>query len=755
MNQLHLIFILCLFVSACKEKTVSSDSCGDSTVDIGEECDTLELNGENCLSLGFYGGDLACDETCSFNTSPCEGWGRCGDGVLHQAYGEQCDGDALNNATCETLGLGTGTLACATNCHYDTSSCEYGGTCGNGTLETGEQCDGADLGGTSCGSLGLGGGDLACDSYCMLDASQCEHPPFCGDGTLVPPVEECEGTDLGGTTCIDLGFVSGTLACSAQLCRFNLSGCSYSLSCGDGNIDADTEECDGENLDGQTCESQGYRAGVLSCTDGCAFDLSDCQAQGTCGDGVLDEAYEVCDGLDLGGETCITLGYSGGSLVCGDGCLTLDTSACTILATCGNGEIDTQETCDGSNLAGATCESLGYLGGELACAAGCHLDTSGCWGMVKIANGADHTCALDDLGRIWCWGGNLSMQLGVPGFTEAYSTLPQLVDHTVLTAGEHFVDVSSGTAHSCAVTSAGRVLCWGSGTNFVLDGASEETLNAPTPVTIPAMHTPVAVTSGATFNCVRTAAGLLVCWGLNNAGQLGVDTTPEDHSVPSYATDLGDTVLSSSSFGGGFEQACAVTTAGSVLCWGANGMGQLGRGTTSDAELTPAPIDSTVLPPGTTFSTLGLGAVTSCAVTTTGDAWCWGANGQGELGNGSTSVSPVVSPVLVTGGHTFTGIAAALDLTCAVDVTGTVYCWGDGESGYLGNGGWTDSAVPVAASPMVPVVFTAVTLAPEYATHVCALDSFGRPWCWGSNISGQLGTGTTNDSPRPVPLTMP
>jgi hypothetical protein len=159
--------------------------------------------------------------------------------------------------------------------------------------------------------------------------------------------------------------------------------------CGDNQIGAG-EDCEGANLGGATCQSLGFEGGTLACGPGCLFDTTDCGCvPPTCGNGVVDGA-EQCDGSDLGGASCASRGYNaGGALSCTAGCA-YDTSACMCApaSTCGNGVRDGNEQCDGSDLGGATCASLGYtLDGTLACTAGCGYDTSGCDSQAFQATG--------------------------------------------------------------------------------------------------------------------------------------------------------------------------------------------------------------------------------------------------------------------------------------------------------------------------------------------------------------------------------
>jgi hypothetical protein len=197
----------------------------------------------------------------------------------------------------------------------------------------------------------------------------------CGNA-VIEPGEDCEGADLGSRRCQDLGFPGGTLACDS-ICRFDTGGCEAPADpCGNGEIDLG-EECDGANLAGQTCESLGFGEGTLACHDDCVFDIDDCDwGWGDCGDGQVD-GFEECDGDNLNGQTCQDLGYTGGELACIEDFCWFDTDGCTGNP-CGNGVIDAFEECDGDDLNGESCESLGFGGGTLACDSECYFDWYGC-----------------------------------------------------------------------------------------------------------------------------------------------------------------------------------------------------------------------------------------------------------------------------------------------------------------------------------------------------------------------------------------
>jgi hypothetical protein len=280
--------------------------------------------------------------------------------------------------------------------------------CGNDTREGVELCDGADLGGRTCLSEGYDGGDLACRSDCAgLDTAACTGTgPVCGDG-VAQGAEACDGTDLAGQTCLTQGFEGGTLACLGGCTGFDTTACTGGgPECGD-NVAEGTEVCDGTDRRGQTCQSRGFYAGDLACLPTCAgFDTAGCS--GFCGDGDVNGA-EVCDGADLSGQTCQSQGFYGGSLACLASCTGLDLAHCE--GRCGDGDVNGAEVCDGADLSGQTCQSQGFYSGDLACLGTCTgYDPSDCEGRCGdgVINGTEE-CDGDALGGATCAG------IGCPG----------------------------------------------------------------------------------------------------------------------------------------------------------------------------------------------------------------------------------------------------------------------------------------------------------------------------------------------------
>ncbi|MBU1244806.1 formylglycine-generating enzyme family protein [Myxococcota bacterium] len=230
---LVLFFSALFLLGSCDTKTKNVDACGDGFLDPGEACDGSLMTVTSCAELGYYGQTdaLSCRSDCTLDLLVCTD-GRCGDGIIQAGEREDCDGENLDETTCEDLHLGSGLLACKSSCRWDTSGCEV--------------------------------------------------VAVCGDGTVAAPYESCESGDLQDTTCENLGYYGGELACADDCLSFDESGCVG--GCGDGVIQTDEgEQCDGENLDAQTCLTRGFSqgSGALGCTLACAFDETACVPRST------------------------------------------------------------------------------------------------------------------------------------------------------------------------------------------------------------------------------------------------------------------------------------------------------------------------------------------------------------------------------------------------------------------------------------------------------------------------------------------
>lgn len=350
---------------------------------------------------------------------------------------------------------------------------------------------------------------------------------------------------------------------------------------------------------------------------------------------------------------------------------------------------------------------------------------------VRIDAGGAHTCALNDDGTVVCWGKNTVGQLG--DGTHADSTTPVPVSGLT-----DVISISTGSSHSCALKSDGTIWCWGNDYNGQLgDGGGHN--SSSTPVAVSAVSNAVAVAAGGSHTCALASDGSVVCWGSNGFGQLGNGSSIIDSTTPVPVTmALSNAVAITSGYG----HSCMVHDNGAVSCWGRNGSGQLGDGSHNPSS-TPVPAGFPLLSDATAVAA---GNVHTCALKQDGSAVCWGGNDHGQLGDGSTTSSN--SPVAVTGipGWAYlVAVAAGGGHSCALTNALVVYCWGNNDDGQVGDGSTTD------AHSATLVLYHAVAISAGVA-HSCALKFDGTAACWGANAFGQIGNDVRAfyTSPQPV-----
>lgn len=338
-----------------------------------------------------------------------------------------------------------------------------------------------------------------------------------------------------------------------------------------------------------------------------------------------------------------------------------------------------------------------------------------------------------------------------------------------------YMQMSAG-GHTCAVTGASKVWCWGA-----FGGGAQLGNGTQLPTFVPsAVAGGLAfgvVTAGASHSCALTADSTAYCWGGNWAGALGIGTSPPASGCwpddPACLSTVPVRVVSGLHFSAidADEHTCALTQAGAAYCWGTNVFGQLGVGTTNGPEhcstymiegnsCSTKPV---AVAGGRTFTAIEAGYNHSCALSATGAAFCWGWNHSGVLGDGSALQQAHPGPVQVAGGLSFAAITVGGFHNCGLTADGSAYCWGMNDYGQLGVG--TATGPEVCTHPLnpeygrtncsntpVPVAgglrFSAIG-AGFY--HTCAITTDGDTYCWGDNGSGQLGIDVTvRISPAPV-----
>jgi alpha-tubulin suppressor-like RCC1 family protein len=294
--------------------------------------------------------------------------------------------------------------------------------------------------------------------------------------------------------------------------------------------------------------------------------------------------------------------------------------------------------------------------------------------------------------------------------------------------------ISGGYVHNCAVLPDGRVKCWGSNIWGQLGiGSPPPPDYYYSPVPVVEIDTAMRVTAGITHSCAVLSDGSIECWGENNRGQLGNNSTSNAYT-PVFVVGITNAAEAAA----GEHHSCALLSDGMVMCWGENSEGQLGNGTRTNSLIPVSVIGIN------TAMAVAAGYRHSCALLLDGTVRCWGFNNSGQLGTGTWVLRSLV-PVAVSGINTAIAIDAAAYHTCALLSDGSARCWGEGILGVLGYGNTNNSNMPVSVSG----IDNAVAIATG-DLHGCALLSDETMKCWGYNYYGELGDGTTTDSYVPV-----
>jgi alpha-tubulin suppressor-like RCC1 family protein len=285
--------------------------------------------------------------------------------------------------------------------------------------------------------------------------------------------------------------------------------------------------------------------------------------------------------------------------------------------------------------------------------------------VTSLASGNEHTCAVAN-GAAMCWGSNASGQLGNNSTTASY------VPVTAIASG--VTAISAGYAYSCAIVGTG-VKCWGANPDGELGDGSTDESHMPVSVT-GLTGTPIALSTGVAHTCALITGGTVQCWGYNNSGQLGNNSTASTLTGP--ATAVSNIVSGATAVVAGGYFTCAIVS-GAAKCWGFGPFGQLGNGMAMDSHV---PVGVTGLGSGVTA--IAAGRSHACAVAG-GTTSCWGAGYYGQLGNGSTFAHTTPTPVIGLPANA-SSLGAYESSTCALLAGGTVSCWGVDSYGTLGDG---------------------------------------------------------------------
>ena len=375
---------------------------------------------------------------------------------------------------------------------------------------------------------------------------------------------------------------------------------------------------------------------------------------------------------------------------------------------------------------------------------------------AALAGGYQFVCVLSDDAAVKCWGDNGSGQLGLGYAGPSVSCRPDEIgnqDWVGLPAPA--VDIAArgesngGGAHACALLENGEVRCWGeNGFGQLGTGDTTGLTVASAPLVFPDGFVPRKLVMGDQHSCAISSDGRIKCWGSDQKGQLGPPATGDVHS-PGPDLELRSAPVSA--LAAGDDHTCALLESGAIKCWGRNVEGQLGVGDTVDRGVQPDQMGASLpaVDLGGGATAVSAGALHTCAVLATGGVKCWGANDSGELGTGDTSalLAPASSSIAL--GGPASALALGSGFSCALLASGAIKCWGRNDVGQLGMGDLQNRLAP--ARSVVPIASRAAAIAAG-AAHACALLADGRLQCWGANDSGQLGVG--DDAPRATPTTV-
>ncbi len=383
------------------------------------------------------------------------------------------------------------------------------------------------------------------------------------------------------------------------------------------------------------------------------------------------------------------------------------------------------------------------------------------------------TCAITASRTATCWGSNEFGQLGLgiidPSYALGDDELP--ANTTGIHMPSDAIHVASGPEHTCALLSGGGLSCWGNSaegrTGYGNASVTPGLTSTPREQGLLGARTryellDVALGEGHTCALYQDAASCrarsVVCWGRNDAGQLGTgdgDATPHlltPATAPIAQLHAGELVVA---LDAGVNHTCAVYASGSLVCWGAGGSGRLGSGGTASIGLsdTPAAAPAITIPSGRSALQVAAGDQHTCALMDDGGVLCWGEGDNGRLGYGDTedkghdssSTPEQLLPVMLPDNRSAVSVSAGAAHTCAVLEDGSLVCWGEGAHGQLGYGNTTDigdDETPADAGTVRMPHDALVASVSAGDSHTCATLRVGAIVCWGASPNGELGRGS-------------
>lgn len=360
----------------------------------------------------------------------------------------------------------------------------------------------------------------------------------------------------------------------------------------------------------------------------------------------------------------------------------------------------------------------------------------------RLSLGYLHGCYIDDDGTLHCWGDNEHGQLG------RGTDVGEFPDPEQVGSSDQWFKVQAGLRHTCALDCDGAVWCWGQNDRGQLGNleALPGTFNlAPTPISISRRFKDLTVKRS--HACAIGDDETLWCWGSNNARQAGIGTQ-DDTSTPTQVVHE-PAVVSDEQWqqvGPGDDHTCALRGSDTSLwCWGANGNGQLGA---AGAPVVRARPNQVLI--DKQWLEIGAGLDSACALDAAGQIWCWGRNDDGQGGHNDQVDRDF--PTAISSGERFKTMEVGYTHVCAISTSGALFCWGDNPQGELGLG--TAALTEIRATPTQVGSDSDWLGVRTGQTFSCGVRPSGI-YCFGENQDGRLGLGdnTSRDVPSgPHPL---
>jgi alpha-tubulin suppressor-like RCC1 family protein len=359
----------------------------------------------------------------------------------------------------------------------------------------------------------------------------------------------------------------------------------------------------------------------------------------------------------------------------------------------------------------------------------------------QVSTGRGHTAAVKTDGTLWTWGVGTYGRLGIN------TTINRNTPVTTFAGGTNWKQVSTGTFHTAAIKTDGTLWTWGGGSSGRL--GINTTIDRSTPVTTFAGGTDWKQVSGASNHTAAVKTdGTLWTWGYGGLGRLGINaTTNRNTPVTTFAGGTNWKQVSTGTF-----HTAAIKTDGTLWTWGNSDVGQLGRISPGINRLTPI----TTFAGGTNWAdtengevdelyTLSSGSAHTAAVKTDGTLWTWGGGPFGRLGT-NDSITRSTPVTTFAGGTDWKQVSSGYQHTAAIKTNGTLWVWGSGGFGRLGNNFITNRSTPVQ-------VFGSATNWKQVSAgnlHTAAIKTDGTLWTWGNGTLGRLGNNATIDRSTPV-----